>query len=393
MTTSFPLLQLPKRVVYVDDDGRMLDILRMTMPKKMCREFIGSPEAAVKTLSQEAQYWRTIERMLAKSSGEAQVYANSYFTDWRRFHLTAVLIVDYAMPGLTGVELVGRLEALPARRILLTGEADEKVAVHAFNSGLIQKFLPKNTPNLHKEITRAADEMHLSLCAHMGQLLRRGLSQEQVELLQEPSVVQGLSEKVEELEWMEYVVVGSPFGLLGMPQDGPLQWLQLDTSESLRDLSTVLAESGYPEADVQAVARGTATPVREIRQQLGLPDNRELIPTDCVSDSPELLCSVIDLPLKVVTARDYGVDDIRTPEELMRCLLRDVSVASERAGDHSGLAEAIANLVNTATLSRIHSQALAATLPGARLPPEISAQVLGHVSNGSIGGKRDGTHS
>lgn len=390
MTGSFPLVLLPKRVVYVDDDGRMLDILRMTMPKKTSREFIGSPDAALQTLSQEAQYWRAVERLLARGGGSANLYASSYFTDWRRFHLTEVLIVDYAMPGLTGLELVRRLEAFPARRILLTGEADAEVAVQAFNAGLIQRFIPKSTPNLHKEITRSADEMHMSLCNHFGQLLHRDLSQEQIELLLEPSVIKGLTAKVEELEWMEYVVVGSPFGLLGMSQTGPLQWLQLDTSESLKDLSTALAESGYSGVDIQAAAMCTATPVREIRQQLGLPDDRELVPTDVISDVPELLGAVIDLPLEVVTARDYGVDDIRTPAELMRCLLRDVFVASQREGDRSGLDEAIANLVSTATLSQIHSQALTASLPGARLPPEIAAQVEAQVSIGIIRGKING---
>lgn len=402
MTSSFPLVLLPKRVVYVDDDGRMLDILRMTMPK-VSREFIGSPEAALQTISQEAQYWRAIEVLLGKARerspepGAAHLLANEYFTDWRRFHLTGVLIVDYSMPGMNGVELVRRLEAFPARRILLTGEADAEVAVQAFNSGLIQRFIPKSTPNLHKEITRSADDMHASVCEHLGQLLRGNLSQDQVDLLHEPSVIEGLQRKVDDLEWMEYAVVGSPFGLLGMSQNGPLQWLQLETSESLKDLSTALAEYGYPEADVRAAAMGTATPVRELRQQLGVADNRQLVPTDPISDHPEVSCAVIDLPLKVVTAQDYGVDDIRTPEELMRSLLRDVYVAEQRAGEAGGTTDtqrgvdaAIRNVVSAGTLSHIHAQALAAALAGTRLPAATSARIQTEVSLGMIGGKRNG---
>lgn len=404
MTKAFPLVLLPKRIVYVDDDGNMLDVLRRTMPKKVSRAFIGSPEAALHTLSQEAQYWRAIELLLAKSheqradEGEAKLYATSYFTDWRRFHLTGVLMVDYSMPGMSGVELVRRLEGFPARRILLTGEADAEVAVRAFNQGLIQKFIPKSTPDLYREITRSAHEMHLGVCANIGQLVRANLSQSQIDLLQDAAVVDGLQRKIEELDWMEYVVVGSPFGVLGMAQHGPLQWLQLETTESLRELSLVLADSGYPEADVRAASMGTAAPVNEIRRQLGLQDDRQLVPTDSLADMPQVCCALLDLPSKVVTARDYGVDDIRTPEELMRGLLRDVSVACQRSGidgDSSvwtdlGLDEAIENLVATATRSPIHAQALTATIQSARLPAEVAARVQTQVSIAMISGKRNG---
>ena len=401
--TGFPLVLLPRRVVYVDDDGRMLDILRMTMPKKMSREFIGSPDAALKTLSQEIQYWRTLELLLGKSHhlpaelGEAHLYAGSYFTEWRRFHLTAVLIVDYQMPGLNGVELVSKLEGFPARRILLTGEADAAVAVQAFNSGVIQRFIPKNTPNLHKEITRSADDMHLSVCEQLGQLIRANLSQAQVDLLHDPAVIEGLQDKLEELDWMEYVVVARPFGLLGMSHQGPLQWLQIETREEMKDLSAALADYGYPESDVRAVARGTATPVREIRQQLGIRDDRQLIPTDVIADTPEVYCALVDLPVKGLTAREYGIDAIRTPEELMRGLLRDVNVASRRASEagsspeaRQGLEHAVANLVSSATLSQIHAQALDATLSDSGLPSELAARVQALISIGVISGKKNG---
>lgn len=404
MTFKFPFVLLPKRVTYVDDDGRMLDILRMTMPKQVSREFIGSPDAALGRLQLEAAYWRSIELLLSKAneqssegSGEAPHYVGSYFQDWRRFHLTGVLIVDYAMPGLNGLELIRRLGGSPARRILLTGQADAEIAVQAFNSGLIQKFIPKSTPNLHKEITRSADEMHHSVCEHLGHLVRGTLRNNHVELLYDPSVVRGLTQKVEELEWTEYVVVGTPFGLLGMSNRGPLQWLQVETADSLKELSAAMTEYGYPEAEVRAVSSGTAVPVNEIKRQLGIRDDRQLVATEEVSSVPEVYCAVIELPIQVLTASDYGVDDIRTPEELMRALLRDVDVADRRAGAsgaaasaQQGVDDAVANLVSTASLSQIHAQAFTATMNGARLDPQLKARIQAQVSITMISGRKNG---
>jgi len=395
MSTGFPLVLLPKRVVYVDDDGKILDVLRMTMPKKVCREFIDSPDAALQALSQEEQYWRSIEEVLAcahesrrDGMGEAQLYVNSYFRDWRRFHLTGVLIVDYNMPGMDGLEVLRRLQGCPSRRVLLTGVADAEVAVRAFNSGLIQKFIPKNTPNLYKEVRRTSEELHLSVCEHLGHLMRATLKSDQIALLHDPKVVKALWDKViDDLDWMEFVVVGEPFGLLGMSHHGPLQWLQIETTETLQALSQAVQDQGFPDADVRALQDGHAICVSEVRMQMGVPDDRQLIPADALGDVDGVFCAVIDVPLEVMTAADYGLDDVRDPEERMRALLRDVQIANKQGAiigdgqEHASFRQAFSNLVATAALSQIHAEALMSVLAKSRAPADLTAMVKAAVTS------------
>jgi CheY-like chemotaxis protein len=386
MTPRFPFVQIPKRVIYVDDDGKLLDALRMTMQTQAAREFINSPEAALQSLSQEMLYWNSIEGLLStvqerRMDGfpEAAQYVRSYFNDWRRFHVTGVLVVDYNMPGLNGLELLRRVSACPARRILLTGVADAEIAVRAFNSGLIQKFIPKNTPDLYEEIRRSSDDTYLSVCEHMGHLMRGTLRSEQVELLHDPRLIRGLLEKVAELDWTEYVVVGQPFGMLGMAHDGPLQWLQLETGDTLKALAEGMQDLGYPDAEVRATASGLAMAVSEIRQQLQLPDDRETVDAQQICGDPALYCAVVDLPVHVLTARDYGLDDIRSPDELMRSLLRDVLMAARRAeadsASDSALTQAVSHLAATARLSKFHALAVEAARYNMSLPHSVAARI------------------
>jgi CheY-like chemotaxis protein len=391
MTPRFPFVQIPRRVIYIDDDGKMLDALRMTMQTEAAREFINSPDAALQSISQEMLYWTSIEMLLATVQerrmdgfAEARQYVESYFRDWRRFHLTGVLIVDYNMPGMNGLELLKRISACPARRVLLTGVADAEIAVRAFNSGLIHKFIPKNTPNLYGEIQRSSEDTHLSVCEHMGHLMRGTLRNDQIELLHDPCVIEGLLEKIADLDWYEYVVVGQPFGLLGMPHGGPLQWLQLETAESLLSLSEGMRDLGYDAADVRATAGGEAMVVAEIRQQLGLADDRHALEAQQICVEPSLYCAVVDLPVPVLTAKEYGVDDIRSPEELMRALLRDVLVAARRAEEapptHAALTQAIAHLAATAGLSKFHAQALEVARRSMRVPDAVSAAIAAAIA-------------
>jgi len=56
--------------------------------------------------------------------------------------IVSVVIVDYSMPLMNGIEFCKKIAHLPVLKIMLTGHADFKLAVDAFNHGIIDKFLP-----------------------------------------------------------------------------------------------------------------------------------------------------------------------------------------------------------------------------------------------------------
>jgi DNA-binding NtrC family response regulator len=59
-----------------------------------------------------------------------------------------VIVTDYRMPGMTGVELLARSLALAptASRILVTAYAEVPVVAKALNEGHVSKFLQKPVP-------------------------------------------------------------------------------------------------------------------------------------------------------------------------------------------------------------------------------------------------------
>lgn len=348
---TFPLISIPKRVVYVDDKGSFLEVLRKTMPRHHAREFISSPLDAVERLGMEGMYWRDLERLLSvaetdgnERTGFATRLIECYFANWSRFHLTSVLIVDYAMPGLSGLELIEKLSAWPGRRILLTGEADANVAICAFNAGLIQKFIPKSTPNLYRALKSGYEEMHQTVCEHLGHLIRPTLTSEQRDVLHRPEVIAGLKRKVEDLDWSEYVLIARPFGLLGMSYDGPLQWLQLETADSLQSFGEILATEGLSDLDIRQVQDGHFLANAELHQELALPGKPELADAELIAEGPGVYAAVFDLAnVPVLSSKAYGIDDIMSPMEEIRSLLRDMVVEHQRSvadGDlDSGLDE------------------------------------------------------
>lgn len=403
---TFPLIGIPKRVVYVDDKGSFLEALRRTMPRTHARQFITSPAVAVERLTYEIDCWRNLEKLLNSADdaldepvGLLTKMVQGHFSSPDRFHLTSVLIVDYSMPGLTGLDLIRRLGAWPGRKLLLTGEADSTVAIGAFNEGLIQKFIPKGSHRLYNVLKASFDEMHEVVCEQVGQLIRPYLTTWQKDLLHDDRVDAALRAKIQELEWSEYVVIGRPFGLLGLSHTGPLQWLQLETAASLAALAELISEQGCDASDVRAVRAGVELANSEVHHELNLPGRISFREAEVIVSNPDLYCAVFDLVTPVVTSAKYGIDDIMSPLEEMRSLLRDVTIALDSPmavskvepglkgadagsrGDEHGRVDAayrsisMARLAAVASRSMLHENALAMVLEEVSASEELRAYI------------------
>jgi CheY-like chemotaxis protein len=85
------------------------------------------------------------------------IHHEMYYKD--RFSEISVLVIDFMMPKINGLEFCQSLNKTNIKKILLTGEADTKLAVEAFNKKLIDRFISKGTDNLIEVINQSVQEM------------------------------------------------------------------------------------------------------------------------------------------------------------------------------------------------------------------------------------------
>lgn len=143
----------PTTIVFVDDNSKFLKRLKLDLDiHQSIPLFHNTPFEALEFLQAHEPSYFT-DRCLLKprdfhheqrnflvdiSKIHEEVYRRERFCE------VSVLVVDYAMPGMTGIELIEKVELPFLKKILLTGEADEKIAVNAFNSGMIHRFIRKD---------------------------------------------------------------------------------------------------------------------------------------------------------------------------------------------------------------------------------------------------------
>lgn len=292
---SFPLYRRPGGVVFLDDDASYLEMLADVMPGQWPMRLYLDPRLFINEMQQEPPRW------------EADVWKHqSIIEEWRaghglipgiidywaggneRFGFAQVCVVDYSMPGLNGLEALGELVDWHGSRVLLTGRADEQIAVSAFNDGLIEQFIPKQAANLSGRLTDVVQRLLDAPNRRLTDIWLGTLSREQHSLIRIPSIHRDLGALAARQNWVEHVLIGEPFGVLGLDSDARVQWLQLETSDDTRELAELAQSQGVAAADVSAIRANEKLIDLELRLCLDLAGPPRMQPAFAIGQGPKL---------------------------------------------------------------------------------------------------------
>jgi CheY-like chemotaxis protein len=139
----------------LDDNAKFLEAMKLALGKNNIIKIFKDPDEAIKYITENVNTPFT-RRCLHRPEEikvnhriidvEVDAIAHEVYNA-KRFMENTVIVIDYAMPSMHGLEVCQALRHLPIKKIMLTGEADDKIAVQAFNQGLIHKFIRKGGPS------------------------------------------------------------------------------------------------------------------------------------------------------------------------------------------------------------------------------------------------------
>ncbi len=283
---SLPLFHSPGTVAFLDDDPDYLEMLALVVPAHWHVRLFTRPGDCIVQLQQEPPHWEADawaqQQMIDRWRQGATPLVPQILAYWaehaaRRYALTQVCVVDYSMPELNGLQTLEELPGWPGLRVLLTGQADEQIAVQAFNRGLIDQFLPKQAPDLAQRLVDALQRMQANASDRFSQIWRGTLNPAQNAVLRTPSIARALGTLIAG-RWVEYVVLGDPFGVLGRSADGHIGWLQLEPVSGLEELEALAESVGTDEQALGEIRRGAQLIDLELGQSLGRTSAPELRP-------------------------------------------------------------------------------------------------------------------
>lgn len=284
---SFPLYRRAGGVIFLDDDADYLQMLAEVMPADWYVRLMMSPLACidlllVETALQESDTWQ--QQDIVNRWREGTPLITGILNYWQqggsaRFGLTQVCVVDYAMPAMSGLQVVGELQGWPGARVLLTGRVEEQLAISAFNRGLIERFVPKQTSELRVRLTEAITALLDRPHERHQQIWRATLSRQQHAWLSDGALAAQLQALAQREGWIEHVVIGAPFGVLALDREGRASWLQLESEANLPELADMAQGEGWDGQAVQDIREGRALVDLEVRLAMSGAYRPQLQPT------------------------------------------------------------------------------------------------------------------
>ncbi|MEJ8837697.1 hypothetical protein [Ramlibacter sp. AN1133] len=301
-----PLYRTTSSAALVDDDVDFLHSMEMSLPMAWNITCHSHPSTLEK-LMERSSALRRKEQQALFSCVDAQVSTDGHPIAWllrflatpTRFELVGLVVSDFKMPAVDGVTLLSRYGFPGVQRLLLTGIADNVIAVDAFNGEKIEGFIPKMSADLPQRV-EAMMRRHMAKSAEIrGQMLARALTQQVTNVLDDAGAVTAITALLARLQVDEHVILGHPAGILALTLDKRVLWIQLDDQASLTEQASELAAmtDALDASMVKAIGAITAHQATSNHRLLTEVPSLKLVaaPTEIVCKAPWTTAAVFEI--------------------------------------------------------------------------------------------------
>ena len=262
----------PTTVAIVDDSPDFLANLSLNLDPMLAFRLFDSPSKTLAALNGEHAGTPGPERFFSLYQHREEYSLDHHVIDLnmarihrevfndKRFERCSVVVVDYDMPEIDGLEFCRRLEHSPVRKVMLTGKADEKVAVQAFNQGIIDRFVPKQDPDAMTLLQRTIREMQEDYFEDIERMMEDALNIGPLHFLRDPFVSELIRKTCADLKIVEFYLCSSPEGILLIDGGGAVTLLLICNDEAMRVHYDVAFDNAAPAELLNKLIEGSIVP-------------------------------------------------------------------------------------------------------------------------------------
>ncbi len=249
----------PTTVAFVDDSAPFLSNISLQVNSELAFQLYHSPFAALAALNHDAAGTPPADSAMFSlyRHREDASYADHIIHvsldkvhrevhNAHRFEQVSVVVVDYDMPDMNGLEFCRQLNNSSIKKILLTGKADEQIAVSAFNAKTIDRFIRKQGNNAMALLNETIAELQKEYFQNIEHMLSRALSVGSHLFLHDFAFVQRFQEIQQQLDIVEHYLTCGPSGLLMLDAVGTSYLLLVQDAMALQEVYEIAFDQAAP---------------------------------------------------------------------------------------------------------------------------------------------------
>lgn len=260
-----PPFYFPTTVFFVDDSIDFLSNLSLQLDSGLAFQLYDSPSNALAILNSENNSTTPMERFFSRYHHTEDLPLTHHVIDVNldkvhrevynefRFEQVSVVVVDYDMPSIDGLEFCRRIKNPAIKKVLLTGKADEKIAVQAFNERLIDRFILKQDKDINKILNQAIVDLQHAYFSQTERMLADALTIGKHAFLRDPLFAERFREICEQLKIVEFYLCSEPDGMLMLNANGESHLLIIPNEDALLGQYEIAYEQGAPQELLDAL--------------------------------------------------------------------------------------------------------------------------------------------
>jgi CheY-like chemotaxis protein len=260
-----PPFYFPTTVFFVDDSIDFLSNLSLQLDSGLAFQLYDSPANALAILNSENNSTTPMERFFSRYHHTEDLPLTHHVIDVNldkvhrkvynefRFEQVSVVVVDYDMPSIDGLEFCRRIKNPAIKKVLLTGKADEKIAVQAFNERLIDRFILKQNKDINKLLNQAILDLQHAYFSQTERMLADALTIGKHAFLRDPLFAERFREICEQLKIVEFYLCSEPDGMLMLNANGESYLLIVPNEDALLGQYEIAYEQGAPKELLDAL--------------------------------------------------------------------------------------------------------------------------------------------
>ncbi len=217
----------------------------------------------------------------------------------------SVVVVDYDMPGINGVEFCSRINNPCVRKILLTGCATHRQVVTAFNENIIDYYIDKQEEDLLGTVRDIVIEMQKEYFRNRLHKLTMSLVKNEAPYFLDSALADFFDSTCKKLGVKEYYFIPKPsrFILRGASKESLLIVL---TDKDLEEHINILRDEEAPESWIERLQSKQYVPYFESGDGFYTPETQKsldpFLQATIVEGQENYYCALIDAP-----AEDYSL--------------------------------------------------------------------------------------
>lgn len=267
--SKIPLYFYPTQIVFVDDNPEFLETLTLAFSGQFSVKSFDNTDAALKYINEyqrEAKLVANDEKPKLQGDSDAWVkrvltHQNIKRFDEMRVKEVSVLVVDYSMPTMNGIEFCENIKNSAIKRILLTGFATPSEAVKAFNNNTIHYYLKKNDENMLKELEEAIQQLQHAYFNELSSSLKAEAIDSETPFFADPQLARYFEDTCESMNVAEYYYLSNPSRFELRTRDGKTLSCVIYTEEDIEEHAQILQEEGAPEELCKAIVSRKFVPL------------------------------------------------------------------------------------------------------------------------------------